>query len=466
MGTKKNKAINGDHFISSKDPSGFLFFLDGLIFRQINLSFRRHYDHFIGSGLYEKLVSLKLLIPHSEVSNRYGKTDQACKIIRPHLVPFISYPYEWCSSQLKDAALTTLKIQKIALEFGMTLKDASPFNIQFIKGLPQHIDTLSFEIYKEGKPWTAYRQFCQLFLSPLLLASYKDIRLLQLLRIYHEGLPLDLVSSLLPIHTYLNPPILTHIHLHAKSYKLAADKWKFGKSNSMSRTAFLGLLDSLESVVSNLYWLEKSSNWEHYYSDNSYTLQAFTHKKEIVSSYLKDITKGRVLDLGGNTGEFSRLTAKKRLYTISLDNDAKVVELNYLSCKKEHEANIMPLVGDIASPTPGAGWETKEFYPLTDRIISETVMMLALIHHIVIARNISMERLALLLYRLCKKRLIIEFVPKSDTQVEEMLRFREDIFPDYNQDNFLKVFGKYFAISDSQKIHDSQRMIFCLDRKK
>lgn len=466
MATKKNKVIYDNHIIPSKDPSGFLFFRDGVIFRQINLSFRKNYGHFIKSGLYEKLVSMKLLISHSEVSNRYRKTDRTYKIIRPHPVPFISYPYEWCFSQLKDAALTTLKIQKIALDYGMSLKDASPFNIQFVDGSPKHIDTLSFEIYRQGKPWIPYRQFCQLFLSPMLLACYKDIRLLNLLRIYHNGLPLDLVSSLLPAATYLNPSILTHIHLHAKSYKFAGGKLNLEKRNSMSCNALMGLLDSLESVVSNLHLLEKSSRWEHYYGDNSYTPRAFKNKKEIVSSYLKDVVDGRVLDLGANTGEFSRLTARKKLDTISLDNDAKVVELNYLACKKEQEVNIMPLVGDITSPTPGTGWETNEFFPLTGRIVCETVMALALIHHIVIAGNISMERLAQYLYRLCKKRLIIEFIPKSDTQVEEMLRFREDIFPDYNKDNFLKVFGKYFAVIDSQKIQDSQRVIFCLDRKR
>ena len=107
MATKKNKVIYDNHIIPSKDPNGFLFFRDGVIFRQINLSFRKSYDHFIKSGLYEKLVSMKLLISHSEVSNRYGKTEQTYKIIRHHLVPFISYPYEWCFSQLKDAALTT-----------------------------------------------------------------------------------------------------------------------------------------------------------------------------------------------------------------------------------------------------------------------------------------------------------------------------------------------------------------------
>lgn len=465
MRKKINKANYDDHLIPSKDPSGSLFYREGILYRQINLCYRKHYNHFIRSGLYEKLVSLKLLIPHKEVINRNSKTNKAYKIICPYPISFISYPYEWCFSQLKDAALTALKIQKIALEFGMILKDANPFNIQFVDGLPQHIDTLSFEIYQEGKPWTAYRQFCQLFLSPLLLSCYKDIRLLRLLSIYHEGLPLDLVSSLLPELTYLSPSIFTHIHLHAKSYKLRSDKWKL-KEDSMNRTALLGLIDSLESLVTNLRWAKKMSDWEHYYSDNSYTPQAFAHKKEIVSSYLKDIHNGRVLDLGANTGEFSRLTAKEKLYTISLDDDAKVVELNYLSCKKEGEINIMPIVGDIASPSPGVGWEAKDFSPLTDRIISETVLMLSLLHHIVIARNISLERLVLLLYRLCRKRLIIEFVPKSDRQVTEMLKFRKDIFSYYNLDYFLKVFGKYFVITDSQKIQDSRRVIFCFDRKR
>ena len=208
---------------SFRDPSGFLFFDNGTLFRSVRRLYQQNYDHLIQSGLYNILVANDLLIPHKEVYHPAENRDNTYKIIQPEIVPFISYPYEWCFSQLKDAALAMIRIQKQALDFNMVLKDASAYNIQFFKGKPILIDTLSFEIYKENQPWVAYRQFCQHFLAPLSLMASRDIRLGQLMRIYIDGLPLDLVSGLLPISTWFKPALLTHIHLHAKAQKRFAN---------------------------------------------------------------------------------------------------------------------------------------------------------------------------------------------------------------------------------------------------
>lgn len=216
--------VNLNGFGSFRDPSGFVFRQDGIIYRHVNIVYKENYDYLITSGLYQDLTGRGLLIPHDEVDIDYAKSESAYKTLRPKLVEFISYPYEWCFSQLKDAALTTLQIQKRSLEYGMTLKDASAYNIQFMAGKPTLIDTLSFEKYHEGEPWVAYKQFCQHFLAPLALMSYRDIRLNQLFRIYIDGVPLDLASSLLPLRTRFNPPLLFHIHLHAVSQKHYADK--------------------------------------------------------------------------------------------------------------------------------------------------------------------------------------------------------------------------------------------------
>lgn len=98
-----------------------------------------------------------LLVPHEEEGADSAEEGRAYKILKPRSIPFISYPYEWCFSQLRAAALTTLQIQKEALRFGMTLKDGSAYNVQFIGAQPVFIDTLSFEKYREGSPWVAYR---------------------------------------------------------------------------------------------------------------------------------------------------------------------------------------------------------------------------------------------------------------------------------------------------------------------
>ena len=174
---------------SFRDPSGFLFVEDGSLYRQVNQVYRENYDHLIESGLYDALVSKGLLIPHKEASSDLARTDDAYKVLKPQPVPFISYPYEWCFSQLKDAALLTLQVQKTAIDFGATLKDASAYNVQFVGPKPVLIDTLSFEKYTEGQAWVPYRQFCQHFLAPLALMSCTDVRLSQLSRTYIDGVP-------------------------------------------------------------------------------------------------------------------------------------------------------------------------------------------------------------------------------------------------------------------------------------
>jgi hypothetical protein len=197
---------------SFRDPSGFLFELDGILYRQINESYLRDYEHLMESGLYQSLVKDELLIPHAECDLSIARSDHAVRVIRPEAVPYISYPYEWSFSEIKDAALLTLRVQLIALKHGMILKDASAYNVQFLRGRPVFIDTLSFERYSDG-PWVAYKQFCQHFFGPLCLCSYTDQRLSQLYRIYIDGPPLDLVSKLLPAKTWLRYSIFAHIHI-------------------------------------------------------------------------------------------------------------------------------------------------------------------------------------------------------------------------------------------------------------
>ena len=318
---------NLDISSSFRDPSGFLFLRDGVIYRQVNTRYKENYDHLINSGLYKSLVDSGLLIPHGEVDINYAKSNDAYKVLKPELIGFISYPYEWCFSQLKDAALATLEIQKRALEFGMTLKDCSAYNIQFTKGKPVFIDTLSFEKYHEGEPWVGYKQFCQHFLAPLALMSYRDPRLNQLFRVYIDGAPLDLASSLLPFRTRFNFHLLVHIYFHCASQKHYADKpiKKEMIKKRVSRTSFLGLIYSLESCVKKLKWCSKGTEWVDYYESSNYNLEAINHKKQLVSDFLDRISPKTVWDLGANTGLFSRIASNKGIQTICFDIDPACV---------------------------------------------------------------------------------------------------------------------------------------------
>src|SRR4030067_2648469 len=143
---------------SFRDPSGFVFYHEGAPFRQINQFYRDDYRQLMDSGLYQKLVAEKLLVAHEEVELPAPVPQLSYQVIRPEPVAFLSYPYEWCFGQLKDAALLTLKAQELAVQRDMSLKDASAFNVQFQCGRPILIDTLSFERLKPGGPGGVPRQ--------------------------------------------------------------------------------------------------------------------------------------------------------------------------------------------------------------------------------------------------------------------------------------------------------------------
>jgi hypothetical protein len=428
----------------------------------------------MSSGLYEDLVSAGLLVAHQEAGVSPAVSELAYKVIQPEKVAFISYPYEWSFSQLKDAALTTLQIQKRALACGMSLKDSSAYNIQYHQGRPVLIDTLSFEVYQEGKPWDAYRQFCQHFLAPLSLMAYRDVRLGQLLRVYIDGVPLDLASRLLPASTRLVLPLLLHLHLHASAQKRYASAAGSGSSRQpqppsastrqVSRTAFLGLIDSLETGVRRLRWLPEKTEWGAYYEDTNYTRAGLEHKQQLVSRFLDRILPAGVWDLGANTGLFSRIASGRGVPTVAFDVDPGAVEKNYLETKSRSDQHLLPLLLDLTNPSPNLGWNNQERDSLSARGPVDTVLALALIHHLAIANNLPLERLASFFHQIGRN-LIIEFVPKSDSQVQRLLATRADIFPGYTVENFEQVFAGYFTIHESEKVQDSERRIYWMEAR-
>jgi hypothetical protein len=449
---------------SFRDPSGFLFTRNGILHRQINRAYSKDYARFIDSGLYEKLVKAGLLIPHVEVDASTALGVDAFKVIRPERVPFISYPYEWSFSQLKDAALATLSIQKRALKLDMSLKDASAYNIQFMRGKPTLIDTLSFELYKEGEPWVAYKQFCQHFLAPLALMSYRDVRLSQLLRIYIDGVPLDLASELLPAKTKLNFGLLTHIHVHAGAQKRYSDKAVTPRKGGMSKQALTGLIESLEATVKKLEWKPAGTEWGDYYDNTNYTDSAFEHKRQLVKAWSDEKKPALVWDLGGNTGVFSREAASSGAFTVSFDIDPAAVEQNYRTVKAQKEQNIVPLVLDLTNPSPALGWDNAERDSFGGRGPADMALALAVIHHLAISNNVPLPQLADFFASHCKW-LVIEFVPKSDSQVQKLLVSREDIFPNYTREGFEAAFSERFEIHKREAVRDSERALYLMEVK-
>lgn len=448
---------------SFRDSSGFLFYIENELYRVINYSYKEQYDHLINSELYKKLTENNLLISHEEINNL--EIDYSYyKIIKPKKIPFVSYPYEWSFSQLKDAALLTLRIQKGAMKYGMTLKDGSAYNIQFFNGKPIFIDTLSFEMYEDGQIWKPYKQFCQHFLAPLALMSKKDIRLNLLSKTFIDGIPLDLTAKLLPKTTFGNFGLMAHIHAHAKSQKHYENKEDTKiKERTISKRSFEGLTDNLDSSIKKMTWKEDNTEWGNYYSDTNYSEESFEEKKKIILSTLEKITPRIVWDLGANTGIFSRLASDQGINTISFDIDPLAVEKNYLESLKNNEQNLLPLILDLTNPSSNIGWSNDERISFLQRGPADLVFALALVHHLAISNNVPLYKIAEF-FSAISKFLIIEFIPKSDSQVKRLLTTREDIFKNYDEQNFEKEFSKFFKITSSQKLVESERTIYIMEK--
>jgi hypothetical protein len=450
------------HPASFRDPSGFLFVRDGVLYRQVNQSYRDDYDLLVSSGLFDELVLAGALLPHEEVQVVPAETESAYKIVRPERLQFVSYPYEWCFEQLKDAALLTLRIQSKALGRGMTLKDASAYNVQFNAGRPVLIDSLSFERLMPGEPWVAYRQFCQHFLAPLALMAKRDVRLAQLLRVNIDGIPLDMAAGLLPWTSYLNFGLVVHLHLHASAQRRMAGRElpKPDSTRSMGQRSLEGLIDSLRRTISGLKW-EPAGSWADYYDFHNYDDQGFASKERLVAAMLEEAAPSVVWDLGANTGHFSRVASDTGAFTVSADFDPGAVEINYRTVKEKGERRLLPLLLDLTNPTPGIGWDNSERDSLRARGPADLVMALALVHHLAIGNNVPFPQLASFFASLAEW-LLIEFVPKDDPQVQLLLRSRQDIFSDYTRESFEAAFAGRFRIVRAEPLPSSDRRLYLM----
>ncbi len=460
----KQQTENSRHGLegSFRDPAGFVYRdRGGRLLRQINRVGTDDYTAARDCGLYDKLTAQGLLVPHTELKGQ-GSSDKI--VIEPLEISPITYPFEWSFSMLKDAAVATLRIQEAALEHGMSLKDASAYNIQFVAGKPQFIDTLSFEPYHEGRPWVAYGQFCRHFLAPLALMAYEDVRLSQLQRAYVDGIPLDLAVKLLPQRARYKPALFIHMVMHAKACDSKSRDHRQTKS-ALSKLQLLAILSSLERAVKALKSRGIRTEWMDYYDNTNYSDDAAKSKEKLIKKFTKDEKPGKVLDLGGNDGRYGRIFSSQGIDTVCADIDPNAVEINYLQTKRTQEKHMLPLLVDLTNPGGALGWANTERQPVNQRLQADLAMALALIHHLAISNNLPFGMIAEYFGGFAPL-LIIEFVPKEDSQVQKLLATRRDIFDDYTQDQFEKQFGKIFKIERKEKIAGSKRTLYLLRRKR
>ena len=451
------------HAASFKDPSGFIFRVNNKYYRQVNQSYANDYDLLMSSGLYKVLTEKKLMLPHEEVNENFTQSKDWYKTLLPEQLPFISYPYEWSFDELKDAALLTLRVMKIAVKNGMILKDATSFNIQFYEGKPIFIDTLSFEKYDASQPWIAYRQFCECFLFPLLIEHYRQIDVQKLLSVYLEGIPAQTTAKLLPRKTKFKLNIWLHVFLQSS---VSANNKPSNRKISFSKEKLQRLLDSLESTIKPLR-IKTSvlTTWNNYYDETILSKNYLDAKEKIFRDFVSDINTGRVMDVGCNDGYFSKILAEKNPGVIAVDFDSQCINRLYVEAKSKGEKNILTFCIDLTNPSPAVGFNHNERQSFADRAKSEMVTALALIHHLVLSKNIPLSDVAKMLSDLTKKYLVIEFVPLSDEKSQQLIANKTNYHTPYDPQAFEKYFSQFFEIERQQVIPTTDRILYRMKKK-
>jgi hypothetical protein len=447
------------HPSSYRDPSGFLFYHKGILYRQVNQIFKDDFDQFINGGLYQHLVDQNLLISHKTIDQNFTGSADWYQTLEPEKISFISYPYEWCFNMLKDAAVVTLRAAQDAMNYGMMLKDASAYNVQWYNGRMLFIDTISFEKYNETKPWIAYRQFCEHFLAPLALMHYLKLPLQNLLLAYPNGIPLAIVKKLLPAKSRFNLNSFLHLHLHANISERPSQKTATTKA--FSSTKLKNLLRSLEEAVQSFSLNATSGVWSGYYDEAFQRENYVEQKKKIIESWVGELSLETAIDVGANEGEFSELVSSKNIDVISADFDHYSINRLYNRVKQNNNPRILPLIIDFTNPSPAIGVNNEERTSFLDRTKTDLVLALAVIHHLAIGKNIPFEDIATMFSKLGQY-ILIEFIPKEDEKIQLMLQQKRDVYGWYTAENFQTAFSRFFKIMEWKEISSSKRVLFLL----
>ena len=436
---------------SFRDPDSRVFSHEGGIYRCLTNRALGDWTRLVASDLYRRLTREGTVVATHQVEDLSALPELDSKwvaALKHEAVPVISYPYEWPFGMLKDAALFQLDLTLAALNDGMTLKDATPYNVQWFGTTPRFIDVGLFAAYEPGEPWDGYRQFCNQFLYPLFLQAYKDVPYHAWLRGSLEGIEADHCRALLSSRDYLRPGVLTHVYLQSKAQSRYEDSDRDVKQDLRSAGFGVAMIKNniqrLRRIVERLEWNPARSTWSEYTREHSYDDADLRRKSGFVRHVLASRPWSLVWDIGCNTGTYSRLAAEYAEYVLALDADHLAVDRMYGALKHDSNESILPLLADVADPSPGLGWRGLERHPLDDRGAPDLILCLALIHHLVIGRNIPIAEFVEWLAGF-NADVVVEFVGHGDPMVGKLLRNRARQHIEYSAEALEHAFARHFG---------------------
>jgi SAM-dependent methyltransferase len=452
---------------SFRDPRSRVFVADGQILRALDEEGAADWRSFTATSAAAELLGSGKLIG-TEALETDDVPDQLRRssplVLRHERIPFVSYPYEWPFGMLQAAALLQLELLRRVLADDFVLKDSSPYNVQWRGTRPVFIDVGSLEPLAPGEPWVGYRQFCMLYLYPLLLQAFRDVPFQPWLRGSVDGITPGECRHLLSFRDRFRKGVFTHVVMHARLDKRYADTTRDVrrelKGAGFKKELIVANVTRLERMIRRLEWSPSSSPWSDYGATDSYSEEDAARKLDFVRSAAGARRWPRVWDLGCNDGRFSRAVSAHADYVVAVDGDAAVVERLYEELRSDENETILPLTMNIVDPSPGLGWRGLERRTLADRGTPDLTLCLALVHHVAITGNVPIPEFLDWL-RSLETSLVIEFPTPEDPMVKRLLAAKRDrTHADYNRTEFERALHARFDVDESLELASATRVLY------
>ncbi len=447
---------------SFRDWDSRVFYDDGRILRALSEDGLADWLALSESKLFRDAVAEGKLVATSRLEE--APIADAAAVLEHERIPFVSYPYEWTFAMLRDAALLQLELLRRALDEDLILKDSSSYNVQWLGARPQFIDIGSFERLRPGEPWAGYRQFCMLYLNPLLLQAYKGVDFRPWLRGSLDGItPVD-ARRVFSFRDVFRRGVLTNVALHARLERKHDDSQRDVKTElrraGFKKELIVANVRRLEKLVRGLDWKPGSTAWSGYSATTSYDEADAARKEEFVREVVHTRDWNLVWDIGCNEGRHSRIAAENARYVVALDGDPAVVDRLYRLLAAEEETTILPLAVDVTDPSPALGWHGLERQTLEARGRPDLTLCLAVLHHVAIGGNVPVPEFLSWLAGLGTA-VVIEFPTRDDPRVATLLeRKKPGAHPDYDREPFERALAEHFEIERTEELASGTRVLY------
>jgi SAM-dependent methyltransferase len=454
---------------SFRDPESRVFYAGNEVYRALSPNGLSDFEALRATGLLDDERVVRTEAAGDTAALRGLLVHEPAAVLRHERIPFVSYPYEWTFSMLKDAALLQLDLLLSALDHDLVLKDATPYNVQFKGATPVFVDVGSFERIREGEPWVGYRQFCMLYLYPLLLQAVKDVPFHPWLRGSIDGITPAQMRGLMSFRDRFRKGVFTNVFLHAKLEARYADRpgqVKQEVKRVFKKELFVANVRKMRALVERLSWTPPAGVWTAYGERNTYTDDDARRK----DAFVRDVARSRewnlVWDIGANNGRYSRIAAEGAKTVVAVDSDQGPVDLLYRDLRDEANRQILTLTMNLADPSPGLGWRGLERRSMPDRGKPDLVLALALIHHVAISANVPVKEFLDWLASLGTA-LVIEFPTREDPMVKQLLAPKRDgLHPDYELGFFERTLNEAFHVERSERLESGTRVLYFASPKR